>query len=44
MKSKPKVFLSGGSYGGAISFKACIKSPEKYAGVIFLAPAIRNLA
>ena len=43
IKSKPKIFLSGGSYGGAISFKACLKQSKKYAGVIFLAPAIRNL-
>jgi alpha-beta hydrolase superfamily lysophospholipase len=44
LKSKPKIFLSGGSYGGAICFKACLKQPHKYSGVIFLAPAIRNLA
>lgn len=43
LKSKPKIFLSGGSYGGTVCFKACLKSPQKYQGAIFLAPALRNL-
>ncbi len=42
-ESKPKVFLCGSSFGGAISFKASLKNPEKYSGIVFLAPALRNL-
>ena len=43
LKSKPKVFLCGSSYGGSIIFKMALNSPKKYAGAIFLNPALRNL-
>lgn len=43
LKSKPKIFLSGSSYGGTVIFKLGLLNPEKYAGMIFLAPALRNL-
>jgi alpha-beta hydrolase superfamily lysophospholipase len=44
LKSKPKIFLSGSSYGGTVIFKASLMNPEKYAGLLLLAPAIRNLS
>ena len=43
LKSKPKVFLSGSSYGGTVSFKASLKNPERFAGIIFLAPALKDI-
>lgn len=44
LKSKPKIFLSGSSYGGTVIFKSGLLNPGKYAGLIFLAPALRNLS
>ena len=43
MKWKPKIYLSGSSYGGTVSFRMAVKNPEKYSGIILLAPAIKNL-
>ena len=41
-EQKKPIYISGLSLGGAICFKLSIRNPEKYAGVIFLAPALRE--
>lgn len=43
LKSKPKIFLCGGSFGGTICFRLATRAPEKYAGLILLAPGLREL-
>lgn len=40
---KPKKFLIGGSFGGAISFKLTLKRPKQFDGVVFLVPALREV-
>jgi len=40
-QDKPKLFLGGNSFGGTIYFNLTLKFPQKYSGVIFLAPALR---
>lgn len=42
-KEKPKVFLVGESLGGAVAFKMSLNQHEKYKGVIFLNPALREI-
>jgi alpha-beta hydrolase superfamily lysophospholipase len=39
---KTKIFISGESMGGLITFKLCLKNPDKYAGAILLCPALRD--
>ena len=41
-KDKPRVFLTGLSYGCTIGFEMCLRSPEKYDGAVLLAPGLRN--
>ena len=41
-ESKPRIFLGGSSYGGSICMKMSLLTPEKYAGIILLAPAIKK--
>lgn len=41
-ETKPKIFLSGSSYGGAIIFKMAITKKERYNGLIFLGGALRE--
>lgn len=43
-EARPKIFLCGYSFGGTISFKMTLRSPEFYSGVIFLTPGLRDLA
>ena len=40
--NKPKIFLSGNSYGGAMTFKCAQLHPGRYSGLIFIAPALRD--
>lgn len=40
---KPKVFLSGSSFGGTIAFKMGLLDPSRYAGAVLLAPALREV-
>lgn len=42
-EKKPKVFLSGSSYGSTIIFKMIVSRPEDYAGAILITPGIKNL-
>jgi alpha-beta hydrolase superfamily lysophospholipase len=42
-ETKPKVFLSGSSYGGAVILKMAVINKLKYSGLIFLSPALRDL-
>ncbi len=37
------MFLVGESLGGAIAFKMSLRRPEKYNGIIFLNPALREI-
>jgi alpha-beta hydrolase superfamily lysophospholipase len=40
-KTRPQVFISGMSMGGAICFELSVRYPKDIAGVIFLGPAFR---
>ena len=42
-EEKPKIFLVGESLGGSVSFMMNLRFPEKYNGVIFLNPALREI-
>jgi predicted esterase len=39
----PKIFISGLSLGGAITFKLCLKNPDKYSGALLFSPALREV-
>ena len=41
-EEKKPIYISGLSLGGAICFKMGIRNPEKYAGVVFLSPALKE--
>lgn len=43
-EKKPKIFLSGSSFGGTVVFKMIVNSPEKYSGTILLCPALRDIS
>jgi alpha-beta hydrolase superfamily lysophospholipase len=43
-KGKALIFLSGSSFGGSIAFKMSLRAKHKYAGIIFLAPALREVS
>jgi S-formylglutathione hydrolase FrmB len=43
MKGSIGLFISGLSLGGGVVFKLGIKHPNKFKGIIMLAPAIRNI-
>lgn len=38
---KPKIILSGLSFGGTICFKLAINKPKKYDYIVFFSPALR---
>jgi alpha-beta hydrolase superfamily lysophospholipase len=40
-KTPPRVFISGGSMGGAICFELAVRFPKLIAGIVFLGPAFR---
>lgn len=40
---KPKVFLCGHSFGGAITLKLSLLSPQAYAGMLLLAPYLKDI-
>jgi alpha-beta hydrolase superfamily lysophospholipase len=40
-ENEPKVFISGVSMGGLVSFNLGVKYPKIIDGIIFLAPALR---
>ena len=42
-QQKPKVFLCGHSFGGAIAVKLSLMSPQAYAGMILLAPYLKDI-
>ncbi len=39
---KIKIFIAGESMGGLVTFKICVRSPNKYNGAILLCPALRD--
>ena len=42
-EERPKVFLSGSSFGGTIALKMGLLDSSRYAGVVLLAPALRDV-
>ena len=42
-KKKPKIIISGLSFGGTICFKMAIRNPQKYDFVVFFAPGLREV-
>ena len=42
-QDRPEVYLVGESLGGAVVFRMSTRQPEKYKGVIFLNPALREI-
>ena len=42
-KVKPKIIISGLSFGGTICFKMAIRNPKKYDFIVFFAPALREV-
>ena len=42
-QTPPKVFISGVSMGGLVSFNLGVKYPKLISGIIFLAPALREI-
>lgn len=42
-EEKPRVFLSGSSFGGTIAFQMGLQDPSRYVGTVFLAPGLREV-